>query len=71
MTERDDLVERHAATERDLRQALAGKSATDLSETSTQVEEYLDHGEMASRSNISSTSWIGWRSGLLMTPLSV
>jgi hypothetical protein len=45
VTERDDLAERHAATERDLRQALAGV-AIDLSETSTQVEEYLDHNEL-------------------------
>ena len=45
VTERDDLDARNAATERDLRQALAGV-ATDLSETTTQVGEYLDHNEL-------------------------
>jgi hypothetical protein len=45
VTERDDLVERNAATERDLRQALAGV-ATDLFETRTQVGEYLKHNEL-------------------------
>jgi hypothetical protein len=45
VTERDDLVERNAATERDLRQALAGV-AIDLSETGTQLGEYLEHNEL-------------------------
>jgi hypothetical protein len=34
-----------AQTSRALRQALAG-AATDLSETSTQVREFLDHNEL-------------------------
>ena len=45
MSERNDLVEQWAETERDLRQALVGV-ATDLSETSSQVSEFLDHNEL-------------------------
>jgi len=45
MSERDDLVKQWAETERALGQALAGV-ATNLSEASTQVTEYLDHNEL-------------------------